>query len=916
MSGDTAPKLAILDGYALVHRAYFAQQNAGLAVQRTGELTGAVYGFASTLLNLLRDLKPTHIAVAMDAPGPTFRHIKAETYKAHRPAMPDDLRGQFRRVRELIAAFNIPVYEAQGFEADDVLGTLAKQARAQDVETYLVTLDSDIVQLVEPPVSVFMYLIARGGSKTYGTAEDVVERYGVPPALIPDLKGLKGDASDNIPGVPGIGEKTAVKLITQFGGVPQIIERLEEVTPPRIQELLRTNAALALDSREMATIVTDAPVTLDLPGCEVKDFDRNRVVELFDQLEFKTLIGRVPAGRPTSYLQPVQQDGPAVDCAYHMVTTLDELDRAVAAVRAAGVLGFDTETTSTRPTDAGLVGVSLASGPGCAWYVPVGHMPDLESPEQLPVAGVIERLRPVFDDPAIEKVAHNAKYDMIVLANAGLEIETVQSDTMIAAYLLGDREIGLKPLARDFLGASMTPITDLIGTGAKQISMAQVPMATASDYAAADADMTLRLRPKVEAQVAERGLLDLYHDIELPLIPVLMKMERRGVALDVGVLRDMDRELSAELQRIEGQIFADVGHSFNLGSPKQLSAVLFEELQLPKSRKTTQGFSTDANALEALRGLHPAVDLLLEYRQLSKLKSTYIDLLPGMINTRTGRLHTSFSQTTAATGRLSSSDPNLQNIPVRTELGRRIRRAFVARDPNGDRPMLLLACDYSQVELRILAHITQEPRLLDAFRNDQDIHKATAADLFNVPIADVTPDMRRLAKTVNFAVIYGLSDFGLAQRTELSRSEATAFIRAYFERYPGIKRYLDETVAQTKLQGYAATLLGRRRYLPDINAGNPNLRQAAERMATNHPIQGTNADIIKIAMNRIDKALEESGLASRMILQIHDELIFECPQEELTEVTPLVLSLMSGAMDLAVPLKVEVKSGRNWGEME
>jgi DNA polymerase-1 len=914
MSAPAGPTLALLDGYALVHRAYFAQQGHDLRVQRTGEPTGAIYGFASTLLNLLRDLAPTHIAVAMDAPGPTFRHERDGTYKAHRPAMPDELRGQIERIRELIDAFNIPVYEAPGFEADDVLGTLAKQARALGAPTYLVTLDSDILQLVEPGVFVYMYMPARGGAKIYTSREDVIERYGVPPERIPDLKALKGDASDNIPGVPGIGEKTAVKLLQQFGSLDDILEQLEKVEPPRIRELLRTYADQARASREMATIVTTAPVQLDLDRCMVQDFDRDRVLALFEELEFRSLIPRVPQGRIAAAPKP-EPDTTATS--YTLVTTEEQLDEAVSAALQAGLVAFDTETTSQRAMEAGLVGISLAAAPGQAWYIPVGHYPELDDPPQLPLPLVVERLRPLFAAEKVQKLAHNAKYDMVVLANAGIEIAGVDADTMIGAYLLGDREIGLKALAREMLGISMTPISDLIGSGARQLSMAQVSMRAVAEYACADADITLRLREPVENELAARGLMHLYRDIELPLIPVLMKMERRGVALDTAVLGEMGRELSAELHRIERQIFELVGHTFNLGSPKQLSAVLFEELKLPKTRRTTQGYSTDAQALEGLRGTHPVVDLLLEYRQLTKLKSTYVDALPGMINPKTGRLHTSFKQTTASTGRLSSSDPNLQNIPVRTELGRRIRRAFVARDPAGtDRPMMLLACDYSQIELRILAHMSGEPRLIEAFQNDQDIHKATAADLFGVPIDEVTPDQRRLAKTVNFAVIYGLSDFGLAQRTEMSRAEATEFIRHYFERYPGIKRYLDETIARTRKLGYAQTLLGRRRYLPEINSTNASLRQAAERMAMNHPIQGTNADIIKIAMNRIDRALQERGLESAMLLQIHDELIFECPDEELPAVTPLVVELMSGAMELSVPLKVEVKTGRNWGEME
>ncbi|HLZ71236.1 MAG TPA: DNA polymerase I [Dehalococcoidia bacterium] len=917
MNGNAPPpRLVILDGFAIVFRAYWAQKDHPLSVSTTGEVTTAVYGFANTLLSVMNNLRPTHIAVAMDFPAPTFRHLKADTYKAHRPPMPEDLHHQFTRVRELIGAFNIPIYEAEGFEADDVLGTVALQAEKLGIETYIVTLDSDILQLVRDDlVRVFMYRLYQHDTLLYDE-EKVIERYGVRPSQIPDLKGLKGDTSDNLAGVKGIGEKTAVKLIQTYGSVPGIFERLDEVAPARLQELLRANREQALHCREMATIVTDAPVQFSTETTQVLDYDRDKVEDLFMALEFKTLLNRLPASALPSIRPVAAPDAGAVVAEYRTVTSLEALDEVIAACRAAGSFAFDTETTSTNAIAASLVGISLSWAPGASCYIPVGHLPDLESPEQLPADMVIERLRPLFSDPAIQKTAHNAKYDLEVLAGAGLVLDGVDADTMLAAYLLGDRDIGLKSLALEVCGARMTPISELIGTGSKQISMAQVSIAAAAPYAAADADFTGRLRAPIESAVEERGLLDLYRTIELPLIGTLMEMERRGVAVDVETLREMSRVLTGDLRRIEGAIYDSVGHQFNLGSPKQLSQVLFDELGLPKTRKTTQGYTTDAQALEGLRGAHPLIEQILEYRQVAKLKSTYIDALPSMINPRTGRIHTNYSQTTAATGRLSSIDPNLQNIPVRTELGRRVRRAFVARDPAGERPMCFLAADYSQIELRILAHVTQEPRLLEAFRNDQDIHRATASDLFGVPIDAVAPDQRNLAKTVNFAVIYGLSAMGLSNRTEMSMAEARDFIGNYFDRYPGIKRYVDDTIAHTRQSGYAETLLGRRRYLRDINSSNFNLRQQAERQAINHPIQGSNADIIKIAMNRIHAELRQSKLISRMILQVHDELICEGPPDELEAMRELLNRQMCGAMELSVPLKVEMKSGVNWGEME
>jgi len=917
---DNPSRLVLIDGYAIVHRAYFAQRDSPLSVQKTGEIVTAVYGFANTLFKVLNELHPTHVAVAMDTAGPTFRDRKDETYKAHRPAMPDELRSQFSRVRQLIKAFNIPIYEAEAFEADDVLGTLARQAEACKIETYLATLDSDILQLIRPGIFVYMYRLYQRDTVIYDDA-GVVERYGVHPEQIPDLKALKGDTSDNIAGVPGIGDKTAVKLLQAYGSVAGIYEQLDSIEPARIRELLRANEELAHHSLEMATIVRDAPVTLDLDACEAVDYDRDQVLDLFRELEFRSLLDRLPASRHSTTVpsdapavgQP--EPGPAGPAQYHVISTVEALDALVEEIRAAGVFAFDTETTGLDARRSNIVGISISVRPGEGFYIPVGHTATLlESPVQLAIPLVAERLRAVFEDQALQSVAHNAKYDALVLEAIGVPVRNLAFDTMIGAFLVGEHTLGLKPLAFDRLHEEMTPISALIGTGAKQISMAEVSVERATAYAGADADMTLRLRGIFDKELREKGLWSLFADVEMPLVSVLTKMEQVGVAVDVSVLRAQSQLLGSELDRLEAEIYETVGHRFNLNSPKQLSSVMFEELNLGKTRKTTQGFSTNAQALELLRDMHPMVPLLLEYRQLSKLKSTYLDSLPTLIDPRDGRVHTSYNQCGAATGRISSSDPNLQNIPVRTELGRNVRRAFIAR--MGDRPAKLLSADYSQIELRILAHISQEPRLVQAFLADEDIHAATAADLFGVDITGVTPDMRRLAKTINFATIYGLSAQGLAQRTDLSNHEAADFIKAYFEKYPGIDHYLKQTINRTRDLGYAETLLGRRRYLPDIRAGNFNVRSAAERMATNHPIQGSNADIIKIAMRRIQAEIEERRLASRMILQVHDELIFECLEEEIDAIVELARRVMPASIELCVPVKVDIKVGSNWGEIE
>jgi DNA polymerase-1 len=912
----TKPLLVLIDGHGIIHRAYHAVK-VPLTVRSTGEVVTAVYGFANTLLSVLQELKPTHMAVVLDKGKPTLRIAKDAAYKAHRPEMPDDLRVQIERCREFIEAFSVPIYELEHYEADDTLGALARQAAEQGVETYLVSLDSDIAQLVQPNVHLYMYRPYQRDSVIYGTPEDVQQRYGVWPQQMPDLKGLKGDTSDNIPGVPGIGDKTAVKLIHQFGSVEGVLEHVEEVEPERLREALRSHREQALRSKELATIDVDAPVTLDLEACRVDRYNRQQVLDLFRELEFRSLVSRLPeAEEALEEPSPAPTPGPAETAAapldYRLVRTTEDLETLARRIEAQRSFAFDTETTDLNAMRARLVGLAIALKPGEAFYVPVGHR---MAPDQLPLEVVLRRLGPLFEDEGIEKTAHNAKYDMVVMAGEGVWTNNVTFDTMLAAYLLNEGGgLSLKWLASKRLGIEMTPITELIGKGSKQLSMADVEVEAAGRYAAADADMTGRLRPGLEEELRSQNLWPLFKEVEMPLVPVLVRMEMVGVAVDVSVLREMSIVLGREIVRMEDEIHGQVGHRFNIGSPQQLSQVLFEQLKLPKTRKTKLGYSTDAQALEALRSLHPIIDQIQSYRELTKLKSTYVDALPALINERTGRVHTDFSQTAAATGRLSSSNPNLQNIPVRTELGGQVRRAFVARD-FGPEP-LLLSADYSQIELRIMAHITEDAGLVEAFRRDEDIHAATASQVFGVPLNEVTPEMRRRAKVFNFGVLYGLSEFGLSTREGISREDAGDFIKTYFAKYPGIRRYIDETVQRTREMGYAETLLGRRRYFPEIRSPNAVVRQAAERAAVNMPVQGTAADIIKIAMNRIDAELEARRLKSRMILQVHDELIFECPAVELDDVRKLALDIMPRPLEMKVPLKVDTKVGKNWGEME
>ncbi|MEE8419075.1 MAG: DNA polymerase I, partial [Dehalococcoidales bacterium] len=872
----------------------------------------AVYGFAQILLKVINELKPDCCAVAFDTPVPTFRHKLYDQYKAHRPPTPEELVDQFGRVKELVEALQIPIYELDGYEADDVLGTLSDQASRQGVDTLIVTGDGDTMQLVTPQVNVLYPKSGGSFSDPVRYDEEAVrEKYGLEPHLIIDLKGLAGDSSDNIPGVPGIGAKTATKLIQQFGAIEDIYDHIDEVTPPRIQNILRENEAAARQSKVLATIDIQSPVTLDLEKCHLASYDRNKATELLRELGFNSLLSKLPEidGAPAAGVIKIEAEPPR-QRDYKTVGTADDFDKMLGRLSPAESLVFDVETTSLNSMEAQLVGVSLSPAPGVAFYIPVGHV-GWGQVEQLSLEYVIQRLKPLLEDPAVAKTAHNGKYDITVLAEHGINVQNLAFDTMVAAYLLNEQAIGLKALAFSRLGIEMTPIKELIGSGAKQITMSQVEIDRATDYACADADLTGELATLFGPELRSSGLWKLFADVEMPLVPVLIEMERNGIALDTELLRQMSRGLGEQILKLEADIYENANRQFNINSPKQMGVVLFDELQLPSRQKRKGQYSTAAAVLEELRGVHPIIEHILGYRQLTKLKSTYVDALPGLINSKTGRLHTSFNQTRTATGRLSSSDPNLQNIPVRGELGKQVRQAFVA--PSGTS---LLSGDYSQIDLRALAHLSKDAGLVEAFKHDEDIHAATASRLFGVDSSQVTADMRRVAKTVNFGVIYGMSDYGLERATELSREESTGFIAAYFEKYPGIKEYLEATKQLARETGYVQTLLGRRRLIPEINSSNRQVREAAERMAINMPVQGTSADIIKVAMVNLHREMGKLGLKSRMLLQVHDELLFEVPQDELQEMSRLVPDIMASALELNVPVKVDIHSGRNWEELK
>ena len=908
MSEEKKPLLLLFDGNALVHRAFHALPP--LTQSRTGEMVNAVYGFASTLLKVLADLKPSHWAVAFDRPAPTFRHDMFADYKAQRPATPEELKSQIGRVHELVRAFHIPIFELDGFEADDVLGTLSSQAEEQGIETVIVTGDNDMLQAVSHRVRA--YAPRRGFTDTVlYDAEAVEQKYGIRPDQLPDFKALVGDVSDNIPGLPGIGEKTATRLLQQYSSLEGIYDHVDDVSPDKLQNTLREHREQAFRNKELSAIVKTVPVALDLDICRISHYDRDEVARLFQELEFIKLLPRLPRTQAatSSSAAAVSVSSPQSAGEGQIVDSETTLGQIAAELEHSQEIALTLEATGSKAVGVDLVGVAVSPCPGKAFYIPVGHI-GLNQPPQLPAARVMATLKAVLEDADTGKIIYDAKHATATMASHGVKLRNPSFDPMLAAYLLGEKNLGLKALAFNRLGVEITAPAELKGPGKRQGSVAQIEVKRVADYACATLDAVWTLRDRLEADLREQELWHLFSEVEMALVPVLVDMEMNGILLDTDLLRRMSMELGQQLVRLEKDIYSSVGHQFNINSPQQLGNVLFAELKLPQSRKTKTGYSTEASVMEALRGVHPVIEFILEYRQLSKLKSTYVDALPVLINHRTGRVHTSFNQTGTTTGRLSSSEPNLQNIPVRGELACRIRKAIIA--PPGT---YLLGADYSQIDLRALAHLSGDTALLAAFAQDEDIHTMTASRLFGTPTEDVTYEMRRHAKTVNFGVIYGMSGHGLEQATGLSREEAAQFIARYFERYPGVKPYLEATKEQARKLGYVQTVLGRRRFIPEISSANRMVREAAERMAINAPVQGTSADIIKVAMINLHREMERRNLKSKMLLQIHDDLLFEVPEPEVEDMKALVGELMPGAVELCVPLKIDIKLGRNWGEM-
>jgi len=879
----------IIDGHSHLFRAFYAVR--GLTAP-DGRPSNAVFGFTSMLRKLIADHNPDYLAVAFDLPGPTFRHQMYADYKGTREAPPEEFSVQIPMTREVIEAMGIPILTREGYEADDILGTVARLCAERGIDACLVTSDKDARQLLSSHV---VMLDTKKGKLT--TAEALRAEDGIEPEQVVDVMALSGDSSDNIPGVPKVGPKTALSLIRRYGSLEQVLSHAGEISRPTLRSNLTAYADQARLCKKLVTINTHVPIQLDFEECRFHPPDPRRLAPVYERLNFR------------QFLEDVRLPATQEEAAYHLVDTAEQFDRFMKKLQGPAAFSMDLETTSASPRAAKIVGLSFSWAEREAYYLPV-RAPAGE--RCLEPDKVLRALEPILTDPGTGKIGQNIKYDMVVLRNYGIDVKGVSFDAMIAAYVLDSerRRYSLEGLAADFLDYRMTPISDLIGKGKKQITMDQVPVRLVCDYACADADIALRLAGLLEKRLKTEGLWELYTEIELPLVSVLADMEYRGIRYDEAVLKEMSAWLEGEIAKLTTAIHEEAGEEFNVASPKQLSVILFEKLGLPKGKRTKTGASTSSAVLEQLAVKHRIAALVLEYRRLSKLKSTYVDALPQMVLPETGCIHTSFHQTGTATGRLSSSDPNLQNIPVRTEIGGRIRGAFIPPTEG----YLLLSADYSQIELRVLAHVSGDAALREAFQADEDIHRFVAAQVHGVTPDAVTPEMRRAAKAVNFGIVYGLSAFGLSRSLRIPVQEAEAFIAEYFRRYPGVKDFIEKTVARAREDGFVTTLCGRRRALPGLKDRNRNARQFAERAAVNTVIQGTAADMIKIAMIRLHDRLKREGLRARMLLQIHDELLLELPPEEEKRLRALVTAEMCGALELAVPVKVDIAVGRNWLE--
>jgi len=894
------PILYLIDGSSYIFRAYYAIRHLS---NSKGIPTNAVYGFTAMLFKFLKDYEPTHLGIVFDSKGKTFRDDIYPLYKANRSAPPEDLAQQFSMIFEMVDAFNIPQVQLEGFEADDLMGTIAKDVQKEDANVVLVTGDKDFCQLVSDKVT----LLDTMKNKITGIPE-VKEKYGVAPERVIDVFALAGDAVDNIPCVKGIGEKTAVSLISKFGSLDELFNNLDDVSK-RQKVLIEEKKEDAVLSKELVTIKTDVDIETRLDKFKYNGFDDDKLRQIFQELEFKNLL-RELGDEDSSDNGNADESTVSYD-KYQLVLSEDHLDRVISKIKETGELSIDLETTSPNPMLANIVGVALCPAPHESYYVPVAHRALTDSStKQLGLSLVLDKLKPIVESQEIAKIGQNLKYEIVVLEKYGLKLNGISFDTMIAAHMIDSsrNSYSLDELCRLYLGHQMISYKDVTGTGKSKINFDEVELEVARDYASEDADVAMLLSRILAPKLDEINLMDVFRDIELKFIKVLAKVEMNGVHIDSDKLKELSKEFESLLKQIEKDIFSEVGYEFNLNSPLQLREVLFETLDLPQKKQTKKGEpSTDVEVLTDLSKFHLVPEKVLEHRTLSKLKSTYIDSLPKLINPDTGRIHTSFNPVGSSTGRLSSSDPNLQNIPIKSAQGRRIREAFIPEEG-----YTLLSADYSQIELRLLAHFSKDDNLIEAFLNDSDIHNRTAAEIFGVTEDLVTPDMRRLSKNINFGIIYGISAFGLAKQLGTSIAISKSYIDEYFKRYGKVKEYIEKSIMDAQTKGYAETILGRRRPIPELQSNNRGLRGFGERTAMNTPIQGSAADIINIAMIRINDKMV--GYKSSLILQVHDELLFEVKKDELEKLSKMVKEEMEGAWKLIVPIKVDMGSGDNWAE--
>jgi DNA polymerase-1 len=889
------PRLFLMDGSSYLFRAFYA---IGHLSNSKGLPTNAIFGFTQMLLKVLKEHQPDYFVIVFDSKAPTFRSEVYKEYKANRPDMPEALAPQIPYIKKIIEGYRIATLEMDGYEADDLIGTVAKRM-VSDVDVVIITGDKDILQLVSDQIQVYDTM----KEKRFGV-EEVIQRFGVKPEQVVEVMGLAGDAIDNIPGVPGIGEKTAIELIKTFGSIENLLAHLDQVSKKKLKENLKTYGELARLSRRLATLHTHVPIHFQLKDFVLSPPDLRNLKEIFKELEFNKLLKEIP------------EEESAEEKDYRLITDENDFLSLVEELRKAKAFAIDLETTSPYPMWADLVGMSLSHLPHQAFYIPLGHRHQENTPtaspgRQLPLPWVLEGLKPILEDEEVKKVGQNIKYEWIVLKRYGIHLKGIHCDTMIASYLLNPTKHNhnLSDIAREYLDRTVMDYKEVVKVGGKSLTFDQIELEKAKDYSCEDADVSLLLSHILLPRLMEEGFMDLYHQVESPLIIVLAKMEMNGVKIDIELLEEFSKEIEGQLQQKMERIYGLAGEVFNINSSQQLGKILFDKLKLPVVKKTKTGYSTDVEVLTKLSLQHDLPLEILAYRNLNKLKSTYIDALPKLIHPKTGRVHTSYNQTVTATGRLSSSDPNLQNIPIRTDEGNRIRQAFVP-----EKGWLIVSADYSQIELRILAHLSGDKTLIEAFQRDEDIHSRTASEIFGVPIDKVTPPMRREAKVINFGIIYGMSAYGLSQQLGVEPKISQNYIDAYFRKYAGVQAYIENSLDEAKQKGYVTTLLHRRRYLPDIQSPNSAIRQASERMAINTPLQGTAADIIKVAMIHIQNRIEELGLSTKMIMQVHDELVFEVPEEELQKALPMIQNEMETVMSLSIPMKVSIHSGKNWAE--